>query len=107
MQSLNFNHEEILNNKKQSGNENDRCSSDEEKKPRPKTQRGKTLRGAALKSNLNNEKESLKSGIVNTCVGESGGIYASRINKTKQVGREIVKKINTEEGKWALLNKIY
>jgi hypothetical protein len=95
MQSLHFNHEELLNTKK----ENESCSSDEEKKPRPKTQRGKTLRGAALKSNLNNEKESLKSGIVNTCVGESGGIYASRINKTKQVGREIVKKINTEEGK--------
>ncbi len=99
MQSLDFNHEEILNNKKQSGNENDRCSSDEEKKPRPKTQRGKTLRKAALNANLNNDKESLKSGIVNACVGESGGIYASRINKTKQVGREIVKKINTEEGK--------
>jgi hypothetical protein len=97
MQSLDFNHDEILKNKKQSGNES--CSSDEEKKPRPKTQRGKTLRGATLNTNLNNDKESLKSSNVKTCAGESGGIYASRINKTKQVGREIVKKINNEEGK--------
>ena len=105
MQSLHLNSEEKLNNKKKIDIDNSCSSDEEEKKPRPKTQRGKTLRGAALNSNLNSDKDLFKDNSVDACIGGGGGggIYANRINKTKQVGREIVKKINIEEGKLRFL----
>jgi hypothetical protein len=100
MQSLYINSEK-LNKEEKCGNERSCSSDEEEKKPRPKTQRGKTLRGAALNSNFNTELNSVKNNITDGSIG-CGGIYANKINKTKQVGREIVKKINTEEGKLSL-----
>lgn len=100
MQSLYINSEKL--NKEGKCENRSRSSDEEEEKPRPKTQRGKTLRGAALNSNVNTELDLLKNNSTDCCVGGGGGIYANRINKTKQVGREIVKKINTEEGKLSL-----
>jgi hypothetical protein len=88
--------------KSATNDEDDEVESPPTPPPKP---RGKTLRGAALRlatankpeNNVTDEagKESLNS-LSNLNVKE-GGVYASKLNSTKQAGREIINRIINEE----------